>query len=89
VLLDRLQQQVQIVAELRGPEVFTDRLQRLLGRLLAGEATPGPVLPFQQIARSAPFGLRLAKPIFAPLRHPPVLARRANVVSILESASGG
>jgi hypothetical protein len=42
-----LQEQVEIVAELWGTKVLTHGLQRLLGGLLTGEATPGPVLPWE------------------------------------------
>ncbi len=62
-----LYEQVEIVAELWGTKVLTQGLQRLLGSLLAGEATPGPVLPWKSITPSTELSPGLVQPILRPL----------------------
>jgi hypothetical protein len=66
-----LQKQVEIVAELWGPKVLTYGLQGLLGGLLTGEATPGPMLPWEQITPCTELSQGLVQPILHPLHRCP------------------
>lgn len=66
---NRLDEQIQVMPELRHSKMFTDGFQGFLGCLLTSEATPRPVLSSKQGTSRTQFCIGFLQPILSPLRH--------------------